>query len=332
MKTLFLLVLITVVGASALAAADDDALLFSFFRKNGEDGLYLAGSKDGLIWTALNNDRPLLKPEVGESKLMRDPSITRGPDGTFHMVWTTAWQGKTIGYASSTDLRHWSEQRAISVMPGEPGVQNCWAPEVFYDERSREFVVVWASTIRGRFPETLGTGSDQNNHRLYAFRTRDFQAIGPAKLFYDPGFMVIDAALFRAGSRYAMVVKNETLTPPAKYLFLTFAPSLDGPWTKPGDRISGEDWAEGPSPMRIGDWWYVYFDKYRKRTYGAVRSKDLVSWEDVSGRVVLPEGARHGTAFRAPGHIVDRLAYPRESPGPAGGLPGLGGRDDRCAR
>jgi hypothetical protein len=310
MKTLLLLVLASVVGAFAVAAVDDEVLVFSFFRKNGEDGLYLAWSEDGLTWTALNDDRPLLKPEVGESKLMLDPSVTRGPDGTFHMVWTTAWRGTTIGYAFSDDLRHWSEQRAISVMPGEPGLQNCWAPEAFYEERSGEFVVVWASTIRGRFTETLGTGSDDNNHRLYAFRTRDFQTIGPAKLFYDPGFQVIDASIFRAGSRYAMAVKNETLTPPAKYIFLTFANSLDGPWTKPGDRISGEDWAEGPSPVRIGEWWYVYFDKYRKRTYGAVRSKDLANWEDISGRLVFPEGARHGTAFHAPRRIVDRLKGP----------------------
>lgn len=60
---------------ASLAAAADDALLFSFFRGNGEDGLYLAESEDGLLWTPLNSDRPLVRPEVGESKLMRDPSI-----------------------------------------------------------------------------------------------------------------------------------------------------------------------------------------------------------------------------------------------------------------
>jgi len=306
----WLLLLVGMLGALAASPVEDEALLFSFFRGNGEDGLYLAWSEDGLTWKVLNNNKPLLKPQVGESKLMRDPSITRGSDGTFHMVWTTAWQGKTIGYASSKDLIHWSEQRAISVMPDEPDLMNCWAPEVYYEQARGEFLVVWASTIRGRFPETLGAGSNANNHRLYALRTRDFRAIGPTRRggpYYDPGFMVIDAAIFKTDGRYAMVVKNETLTPPAKYLFLTFAESLDGPWTKPGQRISGEDWAEGPSPIRIGDWWYIYFDKYRKKTYGAVRSKDLKSWEDISDRITFPEGARHGTAFRAPRAVVDRL-------------------------
>jgi hypothetical protein len=75
-------------GVSAFAA--DDALLFSFFRNNGEDGLYLATSGDGLNWRPLHSDRPLVRPEVGESKLMRDPSILRGPGGVFITWGTTA--------------------------------------------------------------------------------------------------------------------------------------------------------------------------------------------------------------------------------------------------
>lgn len=293
------------VFATALYA--EDPLLFSFFRNNGETGLYLAASEDGLRWTELHRGQPLLKPEVGETKLMRDPSIVRGPDGTFHMVWTTAWQGRTIGYASSKDLVHWTTQRAIEVFPAGTDVLNCWAPEAFYDVSSREFLVAWASTIRGRFSETAGKAGKEYNHRLYAFRTRDFQSIGATELFYNPGFIVIDGAIFRDGNRYAMVVKNETLTPPAKHLVLTFADSLRGPWSPPGEPISGPDWAEGPSPIRIGGMWYIYFDKYTKKRYGAIRSGDLKTWEDVTPLVDFPQGVRHGTAFRAPREVVDGL-------------------------
>lgn len=281
--------------ASCLLA--DEKLVFSFFRNNGEGGVYLAESRDGLRWTESNEGQPVLKPEVGESRLTRDPSIARGPDGVFHMVWTTAWKGRTIGYASSRDLKTWTPQRAIAVFPEDTPVLNCWAPEVFYDVRSKDFVVVWASTITGKFPETAGQAGNENNHRLYAFRTRNFSEINSAKLFYEPGFNVIDGALFRDGSRYAMVVKNETQNPPAKYLFLTYANSLEGPWTEPGRRISGVDWAEGPSPVKIGRYWYVYFDKYRDHKYGAVRSLDLETWEDISDLIELPKGARHGTVF-----------------------------------
>lgn len=287
--------------------SEEETLVFAFFRNNGEDGLYLATSADGLRWTPLHGDQPLLRPTVGESKLMRDPSITRGPDGTFHMVWTTSWEGQTIGYASSRDLLTWSPQRALPVMAHEPGVINCWAPEIFYDEAEKEFIVVWASTIKDKFIETLSTGERGRNHRLYAVRTRDFETIGKAELFYDPGFLVIDGAIFKANDRYAMVVKNETRFPPAKNLFLTYAPSLRGPWSAPSEPISGEEWAEGPSPIQIAGSWFVYFDRYRVPGYGAMRSRDLESWEDLTPQCEFPSGMRHGTAFRAPSAVVERL-------------------------
>lgn len=288
-------------------AAGGDALVFSFFRSNGETGVFLASSTDGLTWRPLNGDQPVLKPAVGESRLTRDPSIAQGPDGRFHMVWTTAWKGRTIGYAWSKNLRDWSTQRALLVFPDGTDVLNCWAPEVFYDRASREFVVVWASTIRGQFPATLGSAGPEYNHRLYAFRTKDFETISPAKLFYDPGFIVIDGAIFQFGKRYMMVVKNETQTPPAKYLFLTSADSLAGPWSAPGERLTGPEWSEGASPLQVGGAWYIYFDQYRKHQYGAIRSKDLKTWEDVSDKVSFPAGIRHGTAFYAPKSIVTGL-------------------------
>jgi beta-xylosidase len=225
------------------------------------------------------------------------------------MVWTTSWKGKTVGYAHSQDLIHWSKQTAIPVMAGEPASINCWAPEVFYNAPSEQFYVVWATTVPGRFPETDRSGDNGYNHRLYCFTTRDFGAISPTKLFYEPGFNAIDGAIVRdeTRNRYALVVKNETRHPPAKNLFMTFAEKLTGPWTPPSEPFSGADWAEGPSIVRIGDAWYCYWDKYRRGCYGAAVSKDLERWTDVSDKVRFPPGTRHGTAFRAPQRVIDGL-------------------------
>ena len=41
--------------------------------------------------------------------------------------------------------------------------------------------------------------------------------------------------------------------------------------------------------------------------YGVIRSKDLVKWEDLSGQLRFPPGARHGTAFRAPRAVLQGL-------------------------
>lgn len=115
--------------------------MFSYFVGNGEDGLHLAYSYDGLKWEALNNNQSVLKPTVGKDKLMRDPSIAQGKDGTFHLVWTTGWWDKHIGYASSEDLVNWPEQKSIPVMYHEPTTKNCWAPEVFTTRKTICFIL-----------------------------------------------------------------------------------------------------------------------------------------------------------------------------------------------
>jgi hypothetical protein len=104
-----------------------------------------------------------------------------------------------------------------------------------------------------------------------------------------------------------MIAKNETLNPPAKYLFASFASTLKGPWSKPTESISGVEWAEGATVVRIMDAWHVYFDKYRNKRYGVIRSKDLKTWEDLTDKLYFPAGARHGTAFWAPSKIVEKL-------------------------
>src|SRR5688500_16652968 len=111
----------------------DEVLIFSYFKGHG-DGLHLAYSDDGLRWRALNNDSVILKPEAGIEKIMRDPCIIRGHDDIFHMVWTSGWTEKGIGYASSRDLLNWSPQQYLPVMQHEENARNCWAPEIFYDE------------------------------------------------------------------------------------------------------------------------------------------------------------------------------------------------------
>lgn len=54
---------------------ENEVYMFSFFQGNGEDGLQLAYSYDGLTWEALNNNQSFLTPQVGNDKLMRDPCI-----------------------------------------------------------------------------------------------------------------------------------------------------------------------------------------------------------------------------------------------------------------
>jgi hypothetical protein len=302
MKKLLALVIV-IVGFLSLVKvhaeqSSDKVYMFCYFKNNGEDGLHYAYSNDGYTWKALFNDTSILKPVVSKDKLMRDPCIIRGGDGKFHMVWTVSWKDKGIGYASSPDLIHWSEQHFIPVMAHEDSARNSWAPEITYDAKNKEYMIYWASTIAGRFlnKDTSAEGR-VNNHRIYYITTKDFKNFSKTKLLYEPGFSVIDATIVPDGKRYVMFLKNETRSPAEKNIRVAYANKLTGPYTNAGPAITGNYWAEGPTSLKLGSKWIVYFDKYRDHKYGAVESTNLVDWTDVSDKVVFPKGTRHGTAF-----------------------------------
>jgi predicted GH43/DUF377 family glycosyl hydrolase len=287
------------------AQAGDDVYMFSYFKGNSSDGLHLAYSYDGYKWQALKNDSSFLKPTAGVDKLMRDPCIIKGADGKFHMVWTVSWKERSIGYANSTDLIHWSEQRDIPVMADEPLAKNSWAPEIFYDDKRKEYIIYWATTIKGKFPATDTLGD--NDHRIYYVATKDFKTFSKAALLYEKGFNVIDATIQKIGKQYVMFLKDETLKPPKKDLHIATSKNLTKGWSAPSMAITGNYWAEGPTAVKIGDEWVVYFDKYRNHKYGAVASKDLKEWKDVSEKISLPPGIRHGTIFKVSRRELDRL-------------------------
>jgi beta-xylosidase len=287
---------------------NDELLLFAYFKDHG-DGLHLAWSRDGYYWRACNDDAILIQPGVGKEKIMRDPCVFPGHDGLFHLVWTIGWTEPGIGYCNSPDLINWSPQQYLPVMAHEAKARNSWAPEIFFYQDTGEYLIYWSSTVDGKFPETQPYGDDGYNHRIYYVATRDFRKFTGTRLLYDGGFNVIDANIVRDGSRYLLFMKNETLTPPAKNIRMAvggspFAFGEAGPPLTPNHY-----WAEGPTAIKIGDEWLVYFDRYKINNIGAIRSKDLVHWQEVSDMVRFPPGAQHGYVFKAPAQNVERLIY-----------------------
>ncbi|WP_405325966.1 glycoside hydrolase family 43 protein [Leeuwenhoekiella sp. LLG6367-2.1] len=278
--------------------AQESAYLFTYFKGNGEDGLHLAYSTDALHWESLNLDESILTPEIGEQKLMRDPAVILGGDGKYHMVWTTGWTERGIGYASSKDLINWSEQQLIPVMQHEENARNCWAPEITYDAKNEEYMIYWATTIPGLYPETQSEKDAGYNHRMYYTLTKDFKEFTKAKVLYDPSFNSIDASIQWDGKQYVMFLKDETREPARKNLKVAFAENLTGPYSEASEPITGKYWAEGPTALYVNGKWIVYFDKYIDHQYGAVQSSDLKTWTDISDQVTFPDGIRHGTAIK----------------------------------
>lgn len=296
---------------NGLSARENDepkrAWLFSYFTDNGQHGMHLAWSRDGLNWKPIKEGKPIMPPPANVSKLVRDPSLCRAPDGTFHMVWTGSWTARGIGYASSKDLIHWTDQRSIPVMEHEPTTRNAWAPELFYDEADGTYYIFWSSTIPGRYAETAGSSETDYNHRMYYTSTKDFKTFTPTKPFWDPGHNVIDGFLAKDKDRYLLFYKDETLKPQEKKnILLAVGKSPTGPFQVQGV-VSHANWVEGPTVLKIGDDWILYYDCYTKKHYGAVRSSDLKNWENVTDRLTVPKGMRHGTTFEVDNAILEKL-------------------------
>lgn len=285
-----------------LSSCSKQAYLFTSFHEPATEGLRFLYSYDAYHWTDLN--KFFLKPEVGTQKVLRDPSIVQGADGTFHLVWTCSWKGdQGFGYASSKDLISWSEQKFLPVMESEPKTVNVWAPEIFYDDEKKEYVIIWASTIPFRFAK--GIEEEDNNHRMYSITTKDFVTFSKTKLFFEPGFSVIDAVIVkRAIKDYVLVLKDNTRA--NRNLKVAFGSDPLGPYEKVSETFSPK-LTEGPTVVKVGNDWLIYFDAYGQKTYSAYKTSDFKTFKDVTPEVLIPEGHKHGTIIKVKRKVIEGL-------------------------
>jgi hypothetical protein len=302
-----IVLLFTVLFVSA-CTNPKEVYIFTSFREPATDGLYLAYSYDGYKWNNLGG--AYLSPETGDSKLMRDPSVVKGPDGTYHMVWTCGWRGdKGFGYASTKDFIHWSEQQFIEVMAHEPDVVNVWAPEIFYDDENDRYIIIWASTIPSRFPK--GQEEEKNNHRMYYTTTKDFNTFSETKLFLDPGFSVIDCVIVKRGKNdYVLVLKNNTR--PERNISVAFAKDPLGPYTNFSKPFS-DFLTEGPTILHKGDDWLIFYDNYGKKKYSAVKTTDFHTFVNIDDQISFPKGHKHGTIAKIDENILSGLLQKADS-------------------
>ena len=319
-------------GSDTRDGAQAAAFVFPYFQSNGESGIFLAISHDGMAFDGVNGNAPIIPaPDWPGENLTRDPSILYR-DGVFHMVWTTGWWTRSIGYASSTDLVNWSRPRRIEIWAGadesvRSGVKNTWAPELHWDPQKREFFILFSSTLESElFDGDRSADAHDLDHRIYVTRTRDFEQFTRPELFFSPSpeHGVIDAQVApdeggtpadAADDRWVMVIKNE-MPPEAagKNLRLAFAEHGQGPYSPVlGPPIVGEGtdivprMAEGPSLLRVDGLWWLYWDA-PGHSYCLATSPDLKRWTNRTAEVRMPvEHPRHGSVLRVPASAVGWL-------------------------
>ncbi|NIK75091.1 O-glycosyl hydrolase [Paenibacillus castaneae] len=290
--------------------------LFSYFTGEGTpDGeqIYFALSEgnDPLHWKELNGGKPVLSSTMGE-KGVRDPFIIRSPEGDkFFMIatdlkingdwnWDRAQRegSRSIMVWESGDLLKWSEPRMIEISPAEAG--NTWAPEVFYDETTGEYIVFWASKL---FADESHVG-DAYQKIMYS-KTRDFHVFTEAQVYMDFGYSIIDTTMISHKGKIYRFTKDERDNQPlslyGKMVFQEVLGSVfDSGYRIIKEGVGSVKGVEGPTVFKSNteEKWYLFVDEFGGRGYVPLETTDLDSgvWK-VSPDYDLPNSPRHGTVI-----------------------------------
>jgi hypothetical protein len=268
--------------------------LFAASRGEGEGGVYFAISQDGYHWTFVNDGKPVLRQtEKGEA--MRDPFMQRGPDGTLRMVWSWSRTGAppAIGYASSTDILHWTQHKKLTLMASVPGAATATSPATFYDAAKKQWIVLWTSSVAAGAPG--GAAQD----RIYATTTADFKQFAPAKVFFDPGYSVADATIVTVSAsaqQYSLLFEDERAN--QQRIYAAKGTAMDGPWTVTGGPISVSG-TNAPAAIPVDGGLLVFSHHFQDpEEYNADFTKDMAQWQDMSLKLSFPGQMRHGSFVR----------------------------------
>jgi hypothetical protein len=140
---------------------------------------------------------------------------------------------------------------------------------------------------------------------MYYTLTKDFKTFSKAALFLDPGFSVIDAVIVKqAADNYVLVLKDNTR--PNRNLKVAFSKDPLGPFENISQPFTG-NFTEGATAANVNGEWLIYFDAYREKKYGAVRTLDFKTFTDVSKNISVPEGHKHGTIFKVNDQILNDI-------------------------
>ncbi|MEF8852365.1 MAG: glycoside hydrolase family 43 protein [Haloarculaceae archaeon] len=291
---------VTLAGCAS-RSGDDRAFVLSFFR-TGVEAMHLATSTDGYAWETLNGGDPVLRGSV-RTETLRDPFLFEDREGTFHLLSTDGWESQYVVHATSSDLVEWSDQEAFPVMTGVEGAKNAWAPECYYDRENDEYRLLWSSTVE------TDPGEEYNN-RIWSATTDDFETVGPAEWFVDPGFEVIDATVVHHDGAYHMALKDERgvneLDTDYKAVRTATAADGEGPFDDLSDLVTPSP-VEGPTLFRNEGEWWLFYDYFLEDRYGASRSEDFETWETFGDEVDFPAKPRHASVLAVDADVVEGL-------------------------
>lgn len=294
------------------------AYLFVFFD-DPTHSLFMATSHDGYTFTAVNDGKPVIAGDtIADQKGVRDPHISRGPDGAFYLAMTdlhlsaqrkgyrtTRWEreekeygwGNNRGFVlmKSFDLIHWTRTNLHIENAFNEKVGCVWAPETIYDPVARKMMIYF--TMR------LGNGLTK---LYYAYIDDAFTHLtSDIRLLFDypdPKIQVLDADITRMpDGRYCMTYVAQENPGGIK---MAISDSINSGYLYNPEMVDSEPGAcEAPNIWkRIGEnKWVLMYDVFsiRPNNFGFCETTDFVTFKDLGH---FNDGVMKLTNFTSPKH------------------------------
>ena len=324
MKYTLVLLLLSILSQTAncekrhIPSESDMAAYLMVYHKDNTHSLHMAISHDGYTFTALNDDKPVVKADtIASQKGIRDPHIFRGPDGAFYVAMTdlhlfaqrlgyrdTRWErdekygwGNNRGLVlmKSWDLINWQHHDILFTEVFDMDNIGCvWAPEITYDEEKGEIMLHCTMRFDGG-PNAL----------YYTYVNEDFDSLEmkPQLLFQYPNEKInaIDSDIIKFGDQYILAYVAHDGTGGIKFARSNHANGpfeYDPRWydLEPGACEAPNIW------KRIGEnKWVMMYDIFSitPHNFGFIETEDFVNFKDLGH---FNEGVMKTTNFTSPKH------------------------------
>ncbi len=290
---------------------DLSGYLLVYFKDQNQSA-YLAISADGYTFTDINGGQPVfIGSELAEQKGVRDPHITRGPDGAFYLAMTDlhifgkragfreteferpqekyGWgNNRAIVLMKSYDLIHWthSDFRVDKAFPELGDIDCSWAPETIYDPLKKKMMVYF--TIRY---------NNKACNLYYAYANDDFTKLETVPLKIT-GISGLDGDITKVGDRYQLFYVGDAKVWHAE------STSINSDYVPENKRIDPEKVStEAPNVFkRLGTNKYVLmYDVYGARPSNMGFS-ETTDFENFTNLGHFNEGVMKTTNFSSPKH------------------------------
>lgn len=300
---------------------DDMADYLMVYFTDPTHSLFMALSTDGYTFTAINQGKPVIAGDtIASQKGIRDPHISRGPDGAFYMAMTdlhlfakqlgyreTTWErlqeeygwGNNRGFVlmKSFDLINWTHTNFLfnEAWDDFKNIGCAWAPETIYDPVEKKMMIYF--TMR------IGHGLTK---LYYAYTDDDFTKLvtKPKLLFEYPNekVQVLDADITQMpNGRYCMMYVAQEQPGGIKVAFSDY---INKGYKYEPEMVDHEPGAcEAPNVWkRIGtDKYVLMYDIFsiQPHNFGFVETTDFNSYSNLGH---FNEGVMKTTNFTFPKH------------------------------